>query len=363
MSLFLGKNGSGKTTVFEVILKLQKFILGDPQNDWKYYQVSELFTSDCLTRWQDSLIQRFELEIEGNGGIYTYTLEVEHQSRSSQSARMRVENLKFNEQVLFDFYIKKEQDTIVGQARIGNDNPEHNGLFLPAFDWSRSGINFARERKDNQRLIWFKKRIQNIFLVQINPFAMKADSSKEVSHPSWDMSDYAAWYSYLVQENFNGISQLTAELQKIFKGFDSFQNSQSGDVKVLSAFFKSPSKVSYKLNELSEGQKVTIVLYTLLYCISEDLDCTLCIDEPESFLALPEIQPWLNELMERSQEQKLQFFSISHHPSLINYLALDSGYWFERQDGGTARVEKVTEDSKEGLSLAKLIELRWIYDE
>jgi len=53
---------------------------------------------------------------------------------------------------------------------------------------------------------------------------------------------------------------------------------------------------------------------------------------------------------------------ISHHPSLINYLASNSGHWFEREDNEAVRVRQIT-DNEEGLSIAKLIELGWIYDE
>ncbi|MFB2893432.1 hypothetical protein ACE1CI_11010 [Aerosakkonemataceae cyanobacterium BLCC-F50] len=49
--------------------KLQKFILGD-RDFQQDYKVSDLFTSNDLTRWQKSNIQKFELDIEGNGGIY-----------------------------------------------------------------------------------------------------------------------------------------------------------------------------------------------------------------------------------------------------------------------------------------------------
>ncbi len=62
LNLFMGSNGSGKTTVFEVLRKLQKFILGD-QAFQQDYKVSDLFASKDLTRWQKSNIQKFELRI------------------------------------------------------------------------------------------------------------------------------------------------------------------------------------------------------------------------------------------------------------------------------------------------------------
>jgi predicted ATPase len=361
LNLFLGSNGSGKTTVFEVLRKLQKFILGDRafQQD---YKVSDLFASKDLTRWQKSNIQKFELDIEGNGGIYKYTLEIEHQ-RDYAPPRMRLESLTFDGQPLFNFWVDPGDIGItVGQARLYNDDPNRESVYLPFFDGSRSGISFIYERPDNLKLTWFKKRISNFFIVQINPYIMESESLKEESSPNWDMSNYAAWYSYLSQESQGKIFKLTLELQKIIPGFDSFQNSKSGDVRILSASFTRPSKAAYRLNELSHGQRVLIALYTLIYC-SPDEDFTLCIDEPENFLALPEIKPWWGKVMDYCLENQAQAMLISHHPLLINYLARNSGYWFEREDNEAVRVRRITDTVEEGLSVAKLIELGWIYDE
>lgn len=43
--------------------------------------------------------------------------------------------------------------------------------------------------------------------------------------------------------------------------------------------------------------------------------------EPENFLALPEIQPWLLQMADKVEQEACQIFFISHHPELINYLA------------------------------------------
>jgi ABC-type Mn2+/Zn2+ transport system ATPase subunit len=47
MNLFLGPNGTGKTTVFEVLLKLQQLIVED-------HKINALFKPSDLTRWQHS---------------------------------------------------------------------------------------------------------------------------------------------------------------------------------------------------------------------------------------------------------------------------------------------------------------------
>jgi len=99
-----------------------------------------------------------------------------------------------------------------------------------------------------------------------------------------------------------------------------------------------------------------IVLHTLIYALRSE-GVTLCMDEPENFLALAEIQPWLVTLYDFCTDGELQALLASHHPQLIDYLAVSSGYWFERQNGGTACAEfcteKQTDDPPPSLCRAK----------
>jgi predicted ATPase len=356
ISIFLGKNGSGKSSVFELIIKLQKLIINQEK-------VSEIFHSSDLTRWENRLIQRFELDIQTQQVSYQYFLEIEHTQGGYIPPRIRYEKLTIDGQILSELNIEVEDNKPVTKAKIYNDNANHEGLALPFFDWSRSLVGYVQERHDNQKLIGFKKQIQNFFIVHINPFSIKStsDPNQEDSHPTWEMSNYVSWYNYLSGQQ-GKIFQLTGELQKILDGFDSFHIEPSGEVKVLSAIFKKPSKSSYKFNELSNGQKTLIALYTLIYC-APDEDYILCIDEPENFIALPEIQPWLNTLFDYCPENNGQAILISHHPVFINYLATHSGHWFERQDNGVTRIKSITEQEESGLSLAQLIELGWIDNE
>ena len=73
LNLLLGANGSGKSSMFEILVLLQKFIQGET--------ASKLFTINSLTRWQLLNIQTLELEI----GSYQYRLEIEHQVQQRQS--------------------------------------------------------------------------------------------------------------------------------------------------------------------------------------------------------------------------------------------------------------------------------------
>ena len=73
--------------------------------------------------------------------------------------------------------------------------------------------------------------------------------------------------------------------------------------------------IDLPFSEVSEGQRALIALYMLVYCALTP-DRTLLIDEPDNFIALAEIQPWLMKLLDRVDETNGQVILVSHHPEL-----------------------------------------------
>ena len=119
-----------------------------------------------------------------------------------------------------------------------------------------------------------------------------------------------------------------------------------GDRKVLLADFVREDHESYELNlgQLSEGQRILSILYSVLYGLVGT--SVLCFDEPENFISLPEVQPWLQSLRDLVEERSGQALVISHHPEVIDYLAADSAFRFERPNGGLVKVGPWNADSE-----------------
>ena len=354
ISLFLGANGSGKSSVFTALYEVQKFIISNIRlDDKKLDERDRIFKTSTLTRWGDEPLQKFEIEIEGNGGVYKYMLEIEHQPERNL-ARVKTESLYFDSQILYKFWIEEEEKMQVGKGRLFNDGkPNNDGIFY-ATDWFSSGLGSVQERHDNKKLFWFKKWLERLFIIHINPSLIKIDMEREESHPELDLSNYVAWLNYWNNENSEGVFSVVSELKNIIKGFSSFKFSQFGIKKILEVKI---NNYFYRIDELSDGQKSLAALYTLIYCIPEN--SIICIDEPENFLALPEIQPWLDTLYDQCVERNLQALLISHHPNIINLLPSDSAYWFGRKNNLT-RVQKISPEDESGLSVAELIERGWI---
>ncbi len=346
INLFLGANGVGKSTVFEVLQKIQAFVGGDSK-------VEGIFKSTDCTRWQISSIQRFELEIIGNGGCYKYELGIGYER---DKCHVEYERLWFDNQPLLKFEL--------GEVQLYRDNYSEGPQY--SFDWSQSMIPSLMPRNDNTKLTWFRERIKRFIIVQIIPSLMVDESSQSETCLTINMENFVSWYRYL-SEDQGKVSEIANILKDVLDGFSNFRFERVSEQNLvlklrLTGGTDSTKPIEYRLGELSDGQKMLIALYALIHGTKSE-DYTLCIDEPENFLALPEIQPWLIQLYDICSEGQLQALLISHHPELINYLLVSPiGYWFERQSNAPVRVKRISSEMADnsGLPISELMARGWL---
>lgn len=149
LNLFLGSNGADKSTVFEILQKIQAFVSGDSK-------VEGIFKSVDCTRRQTSQIQRFELEILGNGGSYKYELGIGH---NRDKCRVEYERLWFDNQPLLKFEL--------GEVQLYRNDYSPEPKY--SFDWSQSMIALLTPRDENTKLIWFRERMARFIIVRIIP--------------------------------------------------------------------------------------------------------------------------------------------------------------------------------------------------
>ena len=116
------------------------------------------------------------------------------------------------------------------------------------------------------------------------------------------------------------------------------------------------------LDEISDGQRALVALYSLVH-LSAGLGYTLFLDEPENYVALPEIEPWLAELSDRCGDAIPQAVICSHHPELIDYLGLSSGISLSREPSGVTRATRIEDLSlttaEGGLKLSEIVARGW----
>ena len=356
MNLLLGANGAGKSTVLEVIRLIRSFVCEDQTS-------TVLFPANSLCRWDRRTIQTFELDLHDKNkkGTYTYRLDIDHDVDNSR-CRVKGERLSYDKQTLYSSALSDNQLV----AQLYHDDSNRGPEVLS--DWNRSGVGWLQPRRDNTLLTAFRERLETVFVTQINPDDILTASETEDTVFRGDMSTFVAWYRHLVLARPTHVFALTGALSKVLDGFVAlrWRGDKPGklvaDFKVLTSEDVSEKPITFGFGELSDGQRSLIALYALAIC-AVDAN-TLCFDQPESHLALPEIHPWLMRLSDATDDGKCQAIIVTHHPMLINLLAAHSGYWLERQLGGPTRFKKITQDQQDsaGLSLSELIARGWLYE-
>jgi len=344
VNLLLGENGTGKTTVFEILYRLQQFVAGNAK-------VLAVFPSAELTRGQTNAAQRFELELQVGEAHYSYSLLIEH-DEDRRKAKIKSETLLLDGKNLFSF-----QD---GQAQLYHDD------FTPGphypFDWTQSGVGVLQPRLDNKKLTRFRQEVQRLIIVEFQPALMESESREEAATLSRKMENFVSWYRFLSQEHQGAMLAIFPELKRVLPGFNACNLKEAGEARVMKVLFDRPNgsgrAIPYDFHELSHGQRMLIALYSLLFGLKDE-GMSLFLDEPDNFVALREIQPWLMALTDFAGEGIEQAVLISHHPDIINYLASSSGRWFERESNMPARVTDKPKAIVEGLTMAETVARGW----
>jgi energy-coupling factor transporter ATP-binding protein EcfA2 len=345
LNLFLGENGMGKSTIFDALRLLQAFISGEGKTD-------DLFSFTDRCRWQNVFLQTFELDIENpeTSGLFRYRLLIDH-AKDGESSRVKEEHLSYQDQPLFGFEM--------GEAQLYHDDHTEGPKY--PFDWSRSGLASLYPRPDNQLLTWFKNQMNKMVIAQIIPATMKEETGERGDILlSRYFENFASWYKAVSQDQ-GLVNRLINSLRETIDNFDSFKFASYGERYLLQTrfYYDSLQKgINYKFGELSDGQRMLIALYTLLEA-SQDNNYILCLDEPENFVSLPEIQPWLNTLREQCDGGKTQAILISHHPELIDLLA-SQACWFERPNGLATRIKPLPDSIEGDLRISELIARGWL---
>jgi predicted ATPase len=176
-----------------------------------------------------------------------------------------------------------------------------------------------------------------------------------------DAHNFAAWYRHLLLERQELVPEFTNALKEVIAGFRSIRMEKVGvDTRALMVMFDQfGQRYELRLDEISDGQRALIALYSLVR-LAAGQGYTLFLDEPENYLALAEIQPWLIELADACGEQVPQAVLCSHHPELIDYLGGDRGLVLRRESSGATTVRPSSEMAVEGgLKLSEVIARGW----
>lgn len=345
VSALVGPNGGGKTSVFEVLRSLSGLLNAGELAE-------SVFPRWSASRWDKRSTQHFELEVEHEGQPYRYELVVGHDDDSART------------------YIQEEQLSAAGDLlyRVNKGVVELYGDDVQAtprttfpFVGTRSFLPLLESRPDNQRISAFKKWMSGVLLFALNPWAIEAVSQNEGNSIAIDGKNFVSWYRTLVQESPEVVAFVHKDLSSIIDGLHAIRLRNVGP-NSRALFFDcrlADRHFDLGLSELSDGQRVLTVLYTILHAVARH-SSLLVFDEPDNFVAQSEIQPWLSALREAVADSRVgTLVVISHHPEVIDYLAVDEALYLWRSDEGPTRLKVLASelDRSEGLTASEWLKL------
>jgi ATPase subunit of ABC transporter with duplicated ATPase domains len=112
-----------------------------------------------------------------------------------------------------------------------------------------------------------------------------------------------------------------------------------------------------RFDQLSDGEKMLVGLYTIHAALSLNKISAVLIDEPDNFISLQELQPWLLSMSELIDEYH-QILIISHNAEIIDSNP-SSGFLFWRDSHGSP-VRWGLLDIPKGLTAREALTRGWI---
>ncbi|MBZ5521094.1 MAG: AAA family ATPase [Acidobacteriia bacterium] len=339
--LLLGANGSGKSSLLDAIRYLKKFVEG----------YENPFTQSTRTRWQDRPLQVVEIEALLDRQKYEYRIEIRFESETRQPS-VSLESLRVSGAPVFEL--------ANGEIRFFQNNSSQATTLR--LETAKSALHLSL--LSNSHVLRFVEWLGTVHCFRIDeyPSAMSESADREERQPDDELENLAGWYRHLVQAHPDENLRFLNSMKDALDGFQALRFSSGEDgVKQLRADFMASTKgrINYSLSELSEGQRCLIALYMILHFLIAK-GHTVFIDEPDNFIALREIQPWLLAAEEAVEDHSGQLILISHHPEILNQWASTRGLRFFREDNGHVRTEKFMADPKGDLQPSELIAREWV---
>ncbi len=294
----LGKNGSGKTTIFDVIEIFQKIGRGTTL-------LEDLIDKTSFNLGNKHLPIEFELEVEIDKKNFEYKLSVEF-PEGFIYPRVKNESLFVNKKAIF-------------QRNGGETSVKESTHF--SLDWHHIGLLLISLR-DEKSLILFRGWLRDIIILSPFPRHFNDFSKAESVTVSREGANIIDWARWLLSSNpslyitiFDFLKLRMPDLQ-VFK----FEVLGRDDKGLIFTFKDNNKNFDVDFSQLSDGEKIFFLGATVIVAYMNN-PTTLCLwDEPDNFVGLKELNHFITAFRKsfEASESKGQLIMTSHNERVIN---------------------------------------------
>lgn len=298
MNILCGSNGVGKSSVFDAIQFISSLATGNSffssESDDFGRNVSKL----DFTNWLKSYVQEFEIELVYKGNSFKYVIHLEQERNFIP--RVIKEYAYCNDKELY----RRDLDGVHFD----------NGRSGFPLDWHQAALASIQPVPERREIELLRLAFSEIIVLRPHVHSMALESKFESQKLNLNMGNLTSWYRFLSQSQ-EFTDELRESLKSVWSDLKYLEFENAGlSVKVMKLRFE---KVDLLFNQLSDGEKLLVGLYTVYTALKLGKINTVFIDEPDNFVSLQELQPWFLEMSSLSDEDH-QIILISHNSEILN---------------------------------------------
>jgi len=345
-SVFLGPNGSGKTTFFDVIGFLSDCLTTNVKKALeKRGRFQEVISRDCGGQEIEIVIKYREArKAIRQSPIITYTVAIALQNGSPIVSRetLRWKRSSYGQPFNFLNFKNGEGEVISGE------DPEitDNRISYKMDDPSSLAIKTIGQLSDNPRIASLRRFIEGWFLSYFIPDqARQLATAGAMEHLSREGDNISNVVQYLADEHRETLSEILKLLAKRIPKLEKVESEPTIDGRLALLFKDAPFSKPFLARFSSDG---TLKLLAYLILLNDpNPPQLLCIEEPENGLHHRLLDPLSEEL--QAYAVRAQVFVSTHSPFFVNTIKDAKQLWiFQRDDKGYATVTRADkiEDAK-----------------
>ncbi len=297
-ALLLGKNGSGKTTIFEAIEIFQKIGQG-------ITPLKDLFDVTSFHFSNTHLPIVLELDVIIDKKNYNYKLIIEF-PESFMYPRIKSEKLVFNNSEI----LTRDGGKILFK---GSDF---------SLDWHHIGLALISVMSSNHPLEIFRDWLRNIIILSPFPRNFNDLSKAESATITREAENIIDWVRWLLSSNPSLYSVIYDFLKVRMPDLEFFKFETLGrdDRGLVFTFSEGQNSETVNFGQLSDGEKIFFLTATVI-AGQKNNPAMLCLwDEPENFISLTEVNHFVKEFRKvfETSSKPSQLIISSHNERVMN---------------------------------------------
>lgn len=339
-TLLLGRNGTGKSTLFDILFQLRGLI--------DQGQTSETaFPNYQIVHDTPQIV----LDVQYGKRQFHYSITLSRERAAESTLSLGPLGLEW----------AIHQETLTEQT---NGKPVvltdfRNGHFQSPDLASK--VDLVADRSplatikfpEKSPVRTFKDWIDGIWLLRLEPRRMVACADAPAEELNVSGGNFAAWLLKF-RHRKREMNKIVQAVGSAIEGLKSLEFERDGRSWLLVALFQDDSKVDF--DKLSDGQRCLLVLHSVIV-LRRDEFTLLLLDEPDAHITPTEIYPLFRAIEDLSKKRQMQVVVATHHPHLIDLMAAEAA-WELVVNAGKASVRPFEVDRDSGISASRHLLLR-----